>query len=132
MMSARLIPRSWGGGRRAISLGGAAGLANAVASLFENGAGCSVAGSEARGADEEFCRLGSATQPIKAPVSKNADKHLIHPRIRARLCRALAPGFMMGLLWAVRGAGIGALAGDAEMGAAVGGTAGAVVDIFGR
>ena len=32
----------------------------------------------------------------------------------------------------VVGAGIGALAGDAEMGAAVGLTAGAVVDIFGR
>ena len=30
------------------------------------------------------------------------------------------------------GAGIGALAGDAKMGAAVGMTAGAVVDIFGR
>jgi len=30
------------------------------------------------------------------------------------------------------GAGIGAIAGDAEMGAAVGMTAGAVVDIFGR
>ena len=30
------------------------------------------------------------------------------------------------------GAGIGAIAGDAEMGAAVGLTAGAVVDIFGR
>jgi hypothetical protein len=30
------------------------------------------------------------------------------------------------------GAGIGALAGDAEMGAAVGMTSGAVVDIFGR
>ena len=30
------------------------------------------------------------------------------------------------------GAGIGAIAGDAEMGAAVGFTAGAVVDIFGR
>ena len=30
------------------------------------------------------------------------------------------------------GAGIGAMAGDAEMGAAVGMTAGAVVDIFGR
>lgn len=30
------------------------------------------------------------------------------------------------------GAGIGALAGDAEMGAAVGATAGVVVDIFGR
>ena len=33
---------------------------------------------------------------------------------------------------AVVGTGIGALAGDAEMGAAVGATAGAVVDIFGR
>lgn len=32
----------------------------------------------------------------------------------------------------VVGAGIGAMAGDAEMGAAVGMTAGAVVDIFGR
>lgn len=32
----------------------------------------------------------------------------------------------------VVGAGIGAIAGDAEMGAAVGMTAGAVVDIFGR
>ena len=32
----------------------------------------------------------------------------------------------------VVGAGIGALAGDAEMGAAVGMTAGAVHDIFGR
>ena len=30
------------------------------------------------------------------------------------------------------GAGIGAIAGDAQMGAAVGGTAGLVVDIFGR
>ena len=30
------------------------------------------------------------------------------------------------------GAGIGAIAGDARMGAAVGTTAGAVVDIFGR
>ena len=30
------------------------------------------------------------------------------------------------------GAGIGAIAGDAELGAAVGGTAGAVVDIWGR
>ena len=30
------------------------------------------------------------------------------------------------------GAGIGSLAGDAEMGAAVGGTAGLVVDLFGR
>ena len=30
------------------------------------------------------------------------------------------------------GAGIGAIAGDASLGAAVGGTAGAVVDIFGR
>ena len=33
---------------------------------------------------------------------------------------------------AVVGTGIGALAGDAEMGLAVGTTAGAVVDIFGR
>jgi len=33
---------------------------------------------------------------------------------------------------ALVGAGIGAIAGDAEMGAVVGGTAGAVVDIFGR
>lgn len=32
----------------------------------------------------------------------------------------------------VVGAGIGAIAGDAEMGAAVGMTTGAVVDIFGR
>lgn len=30
------------------------------------------------------------------------------------------------------GAGIGAIAGDAELGAAVGATSGAVVDIFGR
>ena len=30
------------------------------------------------------------------------------------------------------GAGIGAIAGDAEMGAAVGATTGAVIDIFGR
>jgi hypothetical protein len=30
------------------------------------------------------------------------------------------------------GAGIGAISGDAELGAAVGGTAGLVVDLFGR